>query len=193
MTKKAWTTGEIAKHCGVTLRTVIRWIERGSLKAYKLPGRGNNRVNHSDLVEFLDQHGMPALESPEPVHNKRVLICDDEPAYAQAINRVLQRASYQTEIAFDGFQAGMQLANFKPSLMTLDLNMPNMNGFEVLQYIRSTPEFNQIKIVVISGLPEQELNKAKALGADAVLAKPFSPGKLLELLATLEPPELASA
>lgn len=56
------TTGEIAQHCGVNARTVIRWIKRGYLNAYQLPGRGDNRVAVEDFVNFLKAHDMPIPE-----------------------------------------------------------------------------------------------------------------------------------
>jgi len=49
----------LAKICDVNPRTVIRWIEAKKLKAFKLPGRGNNRVKHSDLLDFLVQNQIP--------------------------------------------------------------------------------------------------------------------------------------
>ena len=49
---KTLTSGEIASYCDVNLRTVIRWIESGKLKGFKLPGRGNNRVLVEDFVAF---------------------------------------------------------------------------------------------------------------------------------------------
>ena len=56
------TTGEIARYCGVNFRTVIRWIKRGHLRAYQLPGRGDNRVELEDFLEFLREHRMPIPE-----------------------------------------------------------------------------------------------------------------------------------
>jgi len=56
---KTLSTGEIAKLCDVNLRTVIRWIERGALKGFKLPGRGNNRVRVEDFLAFLVEHEIP--------------------------------------------------------------------------------------------------------------------------------------
>ncbi|MEI8650520.1 helix-turn-helix domain-containing protein [Paraglaciecola sp. Hal342] len=50
---KTLTSGEIAKYCDVNLRTVIRWIDSGRLKGFKLPGGGNNRVTEEDFVDFL--------------------------------------------------------------------------------------------------------------------------------------------
>ena len=57
--KQTLTTGEIAQYCGVNFRTVIRWIKRGYLDAYQLPGRGDNRVKIIDFIDFLDRFNMP--------------------------------------------------------------------------------------------------------------------------------------
>ena len=57
--KRILTTGEIAEYCGVNFRTVIRWIKRGHLEAYQLPGRGDNRIKVEDFIHFLDEHKMP--------------------------------------------------------------------------------------------------------------------------------------
>lgn len=60
--RQVLTTGEIAKYCGVNSRTVIRWIERGHLRAYHLPGRGDSRVEVQDFLDFLRRHQMPVPE-----------------------------------------------------------------------------------------------------------------------------------
>lgn len=73
----------------------------------------------------------------------------------------------------------------KPDLITLDLDMPGLNGYEVLSFIRATPELAKLKVVVISGLAEEALAKAKAHGADAVLAKPFENTTLSNVIAEL--------
>lgn len=189
---KSYSTGEIAKFCGVTLRTVIRWIERGSLNAYKLPGRGNNRVTEQELINFLNEYEMPippelkakanatdevSVAESEP---SRILICDDEKPYADAIKRVLRRAGFDTRTAPSGFEAGTELMLFKPALITLDLSMPGMSGFEVVSFIRERDSLRDIKILVISALPDEDLQKAITLGADAVLSKPFDNSELLD-------------
>lgn len=189
---KSYSTGEIAKFCSVTLRTVIRWIERGSLKAYKLPGRGNNRVTEQELLNFLNEYQMPippelqSKDSPTESVNvqgtvaNRILICDDEKPYADAIRRVLRRAGFETRIAFSGFEAGTELMLFKPAMITLDLSMPGMSGFEVVSFMREREILKDIKILVISALPDEDLQKAIVLGADAALSKPFDNKELLD-------------
>ena len=178
-TKRVFTTGEVAKYCGVHFRTVIRWIERGKLKAYKLPGRGDNRIEEKDFIVFLEENGMPLPDDIQK-HNKRILIVDDEKEMASVIQRIFKREGYETAIAQDGFQAGELLSAFQPNLMTLDLSMPNMNGFAVLEYIHNHSTYKDLKIIVVSALDESILEETKNSGAHKALAKPFKKNDLLE-------------
>jgi excisionase family DNA binding protein len=52
------TTGTVARHCGVSKVTVLRWIEKGNLTAFKLPG-GQNRIHKDDFYAFAAKHGIP--------------------------------------------------------------------------------------------------------------------------------------
>jgi len=170
--QRVLTSGEVAKYCSVHLRTVIRWIQQGDLKAYKLPGRGNNRIEEKDFLEFLTSNGMPIPDGFQ-VSKPRILIVDDEKDMAKSIQRVLRKEDYDIYMAHDGFEAGAQLGILKPQLMTLDLSMPKMNGFSVLKFVRNQSEFDNLKIVVISALDNSQLKKAEKAGANASLSKPF--------------------
>ncbi|WP_423186311.1 response regulator [Alishewanella sp. d11] len=185
---KTLKPGEIAEYCDVHHRTVSRWIANGQLKGHKLPGRGNYRVQLDDFLAFLQQQKMPlpkALLNETQATVAKLLIIDDEPAFRAAIKRALYGKGYDITLADDGFQAGVKLMQLKPDLITLDLDMPGLNGFEVLSFIRQTPELINLKVVIISGLAESELEKAKALGADAVLAKPFENSTLSNIISDL--------
>jgi excisionase family DNA binding protein len=178
---KTLTSGEIAEYCDVNLRTVIRWLESGKLKGFKLPGRGNNRVLINDFIDFLERHNMPIPDSLKPEASPLILIVDDELPVAKSIQRVARRAGYDTLIATGGFQAGMMLSQHSPRVMTLDLSMPGMDGYSVLQYTREHESQRGLKIIVISALDDASLEKAKELGADATLTKPFSNHDLTQL------------
>lgn len=180
---KTLTPGEIAHYCDVHQRTVSRWIASGQLKGFKLPGRGNYRVVLEDFICFLQQQKIPVPQAL--TSTTTVLVVDDEVAYRRAILRVLQSGGFNVMMAADGFQAGALLLQHKPAVMTLDLQMPGLDGFEVLKFIRQHPEINQIKILVISGLGQTELDKAIAAGADAILSKPFDNAQLLDVIALL--------
>lgn len=172
------TTSEAAQLCGVSQRTVIRWVDREELPAYKLPGRGDRRVHLADLRRFMRKHGMSerAAALPGP---PRVLIVEDELPMARAIHRVLSRAGFETALAGNGFLAGSLLHTFRPALMTLDLRMPWIDGIEVLRLLQCSPPPVPLKTLVLSGERRERLDEALRAGADAALAKPFTNEELL--------------
>ncbi|MEZ6046049.1 MAG: response regulator [Planctomycetaceae bacterium] len=181
--KAVLTTGEVARYCSVHFRTVLRWIERGDLKAYKLPGRGDNRIRIEDFLDFLAEHDMPIPEELGEASNNKILIVEDEPRMARCIQRVLHGSKYETVVATDGFRAGAYLKTYQPKVMTLDLQMPGLSGFDVLTFVRATKELCDTRILVLSGLGEEDLAQASLAGADAVMSKPFDND---ELLATIK-------
>ncbi len=182
--KRTLTTGAIAKHCEVNLRTVLRWIENGHLKAYRLPGRGDNRVEISDFINFLNAHHMPVPEELKQF-TKRVLVVDDDPTTCAMLESLLQKEDYETKVASNGFQAGLYLESFEPSLITLDLSMPGVDGYQVISWVKGSEDFKTIKILVISGGEQADLDKALEAGADGVLPKPIASKTLSEKILAL--------
>lgn len=184
--KKVFTTGEVADHCGVNFRTVIRWIERGHLHAYKLPGRGDNRVPLESFLRFLKENHMPIpQEFQASVAQPRVLIVDDDDSMSRAIERVLKNAGFETCVATDGFEAGSLAITFAPTIITLDLQMPGINGFQVITFLRIHTALPQVKILVVSAMPDDQLHEALNEGADGVLSKPFDNDVLIEKVSNL--------
>jgi len=184
---KFLTTPEAARYCGVNFRTVLRWIDKGLLNAYRLPGKGDFRIEMGEFVHFLQDHQLKIpnslkayLESdasestPESsVGKPRVLIVDDEANVARAIQRQVRSLGFETEMALDAFHAGALLHSFKPTIMTLDLRMPGVSGFGVIQTVKASLKHEHVKILVISAEPAERLEKALYEGADDFLAKPF--------------------
>jgi len=184
-------TGDVARICSVRKMTVIRWVERGELKAHQLPGRGDRRIAHADLLDFMRRHNLPL---PREFQSSAcdVLVVDDDYHVARAIQRLLIHADLRSEIALDGFRAGALLEKLRPPLVTLDLMMPGMNGYDVLRFLREREDLREIRVLVISALPAEKLAEAVAAGADEALSKPFAGADLLEkatrLLGIRRPP-----
>lgn len=189
--KRALTTGEVAKYCGVNFRTVIRWIERGQLKAYQLPGRGDNRVEVQAFLNFLVENGMPVPVEFQK-QSQRVLIVEDDLSMAKSIQRVLKRNGFETAIAPDGFKAGSMINTFNPAVVTLDLKMPGLSGYDVLKFIRSDDRFRHIKVLIVSAMPSKEIERAMTAGADDMLSKPFKNEVLVEKVSRLMGGKLSS-
>ncbi len=175
---RAFTTREIAAYCSVSFYTVIRWIERGKLKAFQLPGRGDYRITLDNFIIFLKENNIPIPEDLNRKQNK-ILIVDDDINVTNSLQRMLKKMGFDTVIAHDGFQAGTLLGLVKPSLLLLDIKMPKMSGYEVLDFIRSTKEIIPPKILIISALSKNEIKKALTMGADDFLEKPFQREALL--------------
>ncbi len=180
VSKSALTTGEISKYCGVHFRTVIRWIERGELRAYKLPGRGDNRVMVPDFLDFLQRHAMPVPEEFQSA-GRKVLIAESDDSRAASLSTSLQKLGYETEIAADGFRTGLLLETFQPALLVLNLDLPGMNGFEVLKFIRDASSRPDVMILALA-TPGDALDEARERGADAVLTQPLAEDKLIKTI-----------
>jgi type IV pili sensor histidine kinase/response regulator len=117
-----------------------------------------------------------------------ILIIDDSIMVRRTLTRILTRSDYQVMECRDGKEAWdlliQHLQNFK--LILCDLEMPNMDGFSLLQLIRADESFNGIPVVVLTSR-ESDVHRQRAisLGANAYVTKPFQPNLLLETIAGL--------
>ncbi len=174
------TTGEVAAHCQVSVKTVNNWINKGTLQAAITPGR-HHRIAVTVFNTFLRAHNLPLFgESPDL--KRRILVVDDEADVTQVIVKGLRKTGqYEVANAADGFEAGIQVARFGPDLVVLDLMMPNLDGFQVCRLIKSNPDTRHIKVLVLTGYAsEQNKGLAMECGADAFLAKPIELEQLRE-------------
>jgi two-component system response regulator VicR len=176
------TTGEIARYCHVTHRGVLKWVESGKLKAYRTPGK-HSRVSVEDFLNFLKEYNMPIPAELQPASVlKKILIVDDDRGIVYSLRRLLMMENkFNIETAFDGFEAGKKFTAFKPDLVTLDIHMPALNGYQVYADIRNDPNNRNAKVLIVSGVSElKEIQKIMDLGADGFLQKPFSNEALKE-------------
>jgi CheY-like chemotaxis protein len=116
-----------------------------------------------------------------------VLVVDDEPQVVWMLQFSLEAEGFQTFGARDGRTALDELRQHHPQLMLLDIMMPVMDGWSVLQQIRDLPEGERPRVVVVSARASvRDRAKAAELGAAAFVAKPFNVDDLLSVLHRLE-------
>jgi excisionase family DNA binding protein len=169
------TVSQASKYCKVSSKTIINWIDAGYIKAYKTVG-GHRRIKKDDLDKFLKEKGMPLPEEEKAEERKKILVVDDDKIIVETIVQALEEDEYGYEMisAGDGFEAGLQVNHFKPDLLILDIMMPDINGYEVCQKIKSNPETKDTKIIVLSAyLDDDAFNQMKEYGADACFSKPL--------------------
>jgi CheY-like chemotaxis protein len=116
-----------------------------------------------------------------------VLVVDDEPQVVWMLQFSLEAEGFQTFAARDGRTALDELRQHRPELMLLDIMMPVMDGWSVLQEIRDLPEGERPRVVVVSARATlRDRAKAAEFGAVAFVAKPFNVDDLLGVLNRLK-------
>ena len=114
---------------------------------------------------------------------KTIMVVDDSVTVRKVTSRVLEREGFIVATAKDGVEATEMLAEVKPDLMLLDIEMPRMDGFEVARVVRSSEEFSRLPIIMISSRTgEKHQQRAKDIGVNEFLGKPYQEDKLLNLL-----------
>jgi excisionase family DNA binding protein len=176
--KDLFTTGEAAEVCRVSQQTIIRCFDAGRLEGFRVPGSKFRRIPRQSLVKFMKDNKIPldAIESGK----RKVLVVDDDAEIVELIVDVLGRdGRFETETASSGYEAGIATERFKPDLILLDYMLPDVNGNVVCQAIRKNPEFENIKIIIVSGVVKQdEIAQLLKSGAQDFIRKPFDVAEL---------------
>ena len=115
---------------------------------------------------------------------KTILVVDDELASAEVLSLILEEEGYRTFCAANGQQGLARVRDLRPQLVVLDLMMPVMNGAQMDEALRASPETQDIKILMNSSLPEEAV--LQHFGKyDAFLRKPYNIDVALKLIAAL--------
>ena len=118
----------------------------------------------------------------------RILVADDSDSMRQLICSTLQGEGYKVTAALDGKDAINQLEDNEVDLVVSDLKMPNIDGLELLKYLRGHDTFKSIPVVMLT--TESQYSKviaAKNAGINAWIIKPFAPAKLISTVSELLP------
>ena len=175
------TPKETASYLKVSTETVRQWANNGLLKAETTLG-GHRRFSVGEVERFS-----ATIKNSAQVNNKhpRVLIVDDDKQFVRLMEEILKTFSEKIEVdkAFDGFEAGHKVDIFKPTIVLLDLVMPNLNGIEVCRYLKNNELTSNIRIIATTW-HNSEMNTInfKNAGAEAVLSKPFDHDELKDLI-----------
>ena len=183
--KTVFTTGEAAKICKVSQQTIIRCFDSGQLKGFRVPGSRFRRIPRDVLYKFMKENGIPtdALESGK----RKALIVDDDVELVELITDALVAdGRFEVRIANNGFDAGMMVKEYHPDIIVLDVMLPDINGKEVCQRVRSDSALDDVRIICISGMVEQDkIQELKLSGANQFLQKPFEVDTLIDNICRL--------
>ncbi len=183
--KTVFTTGEAADVCKVSQQTIIRCFDSGRLKGFRVPGSRFRRIPRDALLAFMKDNGIPPdqLDSGKA----KVLVVDDDPNIVELFADVLNRdGRFEVRSAKSGYEAGMLTQDFRPDLIILDYQLPDVNGNVVCQTIRQNPDFEHVKIIFVSGVVNpDEITELMKSGANDFVKKPFNIEKLIQRIGEL--------
>ena len=155
------STREAARLLGVSLRTVQLWVESGVLQAWKTAG-GHRRVKLKSLEKLLaqqqqgrEQENVPTRSSSHgPDSPLKTLIVDDDESMLKLFELEMSGWDIPLHIltASNGFEGLIRIGETKPDLLISDMSMPGMDGARMIRTLRSDPQFQQMAIIVVTGL-----------------------------------------
>lgn len=97
---------------------------------------------------------------------KRILLVEDEPLLGNLLKQRLEKEGFEMVLAHDGEEALAKLRESKPDLILLDIILPKISGFELLETLQADPQFEKAPVIIISNLgQESDVARGQALGA----------------------------
>jgi excisionase family DNA binding protein len=177
--KDLFTTGEAADICRVSQQTIIRCFDTGRLEGFRVPGSKFRRIPRASLLKFMKDNSIPLdnLDSGK----KKVLVVDDDAEIVELISEVLLRdGRFDIRTASSGYEAGITTEQLKPDVILLDYMLPDVNGNVVCQTLKNNPQFEDIKIIIVSGvIRQEEIEQLLKSGAEDFIRKPFAIEELI--------------
>jgi len=166
------TLGQAARYLGVAQSTIRKWSDSGRVRAFKTPGR-HRRYRRDDLDAFLER-SLPDVRSG-PV----VLIVDDDERLREYVRVNLEMEGYRVQEAGSAEEGMGVLDDLRPDLVLLDVMMPKVDGWEMLQRMHERHGVGSIPVVMFSGKVDEGAGEAAERGAQGFIGKPFDPQELI--------------
>jgi len=175
------TLGQAAKYLGVAQSTIRKWSDQGRVPAFYTPG-GHRRYRRGDLDVFLQRSGPSAGVGPT------VLIVDDDEKLREYVRVNLEMEGYTVREAGSAEEGLGVLEETTPNLVLLDVMMPEVDGWEMLQRVQERHGIGTIPVIMFSGkVDEQAADEAASRGAQGFIGKPFNPQELIDQTKQLLP------
>lgn len=111
----------------------------------------------------------------------KVLVIEDDLAFRDLLRLHLRQAGHTVQVAADPEEGLRNLIDAPPDLILLDLDLPYLHGFEVLEALRSDPASQKIPVIIVTGHAEEDVHeRCRTIGMDGYLTKPFKAEQLIQ-------------
>ena len=184
--KDVLTTGEVAKICNVSNRTVSKWFDTGALIGYRIPGSKDRRIPVKYLVRFMKAAGMP-IKDLMMGSEICVLIMSHDADEADVIRKCLSDFSaYTVEVANNIFTAGIMVEKLKPHVILVDTALPNLDTGVLLKHVAQDESLQLTKVVAVDRhLPPDLKTRLLTQGFAACIKSSCHASEILSLIEEL--------
>ncbi len=160
---------------------------RQRLEGFRVPGSRFRRIPRLSLIKFMKDNSIP-LDTIASGKRKVLIVDDDDEVVELMVDILARDGRFETMTASSGYEAGIATEQFRPEVILLDYMLPDINGNVVCRTIRSNPKFEDIRIIIVSGVVrEDEIEQLLQSGAEDFIRKPFKVDELIDKIsATLK-------
>ncbi len=165
-----------AKLLGLSVGTIQTLVEKNELQAWKTQG-GHRRISMPSIRDYQKKHNMLMNPVDGREHRLRVLLVEDDPVTRDMIRDFCTRSEMPVDCTAmsSGLKALIDLASIQPDVLIADLNMPGVDGFELLKTLKHSSQFQRMTCLVISALSAEEITAKGGLPEGTLfMAKPVN-------------------
>ena len=165
-----------AKLLGLSVGTIQTLVEKNELQAWKTQG-GHRRISMPSIREYQRKHNMLTIPNEPRDSRLRVLLVEDDAVTREMLRGYCNRSSMPIDCTAmsSGLEALIDIASIKPDVLITDLDMPGVDGFELLRTLRQNPLFNRMTTLVLSALTPEEIEARGGLPEGTIfMAKPIN-------------------
>jgi len=176
------TTSQAAELLGVAPHTVQKWVDAGQLRAWKTVG-GHRRVAADSVATMLRERD--AMPQATAVRQMSVMLVEDHADTAELLEEMIRELFPQARVrlARDGFSALLEAGKQPPDVLITDINLPGLDGVEMLRSLLLHPDTRQMRVVFVTHHAADELQRFGPLPPGVpVLRKPIQMEDLRQVL-----------
>jgi excisionase family DNA binding protein len=165
-----------AKLLGLSVGTIQTLVEKNELQAWKTQG-GHRRISMPSIREYQRKHNMLTNPAEPRDYRLRVLLVEDDAVTREMLRGYCNRSSMPVDCTAmsSGLEALIDISSIKPDVLITDLDMPGVDGFELLRTLRQNPNFNRMTTLVLSALTSEEIESRGGLPEGSIfMPKPIN-------------------
>jgi CheY-like chemotaxis protein len=180
--RNLYSTGDVARLCGVTINTVVKWFEAGELKGKRTSATGARRITRRSLFSFLKRRGFPP--DAAAAERFRILVVDDDEDVVSLFRKTFRNVyGYVVGVAGSSFEAGLLAERLKPHIVFLSVNLRGVRHADAARLLRANIGTHEVRVVATGRRIGKKRRESLSRHFDAILAKPFEVRQVRETIA----------